>query len=385
MIPSAFKWIRQFLTIDTLLVVLGAAMIFSLIWLLKIPTDIQDHHYDLQMMLQGKHFVATFGYFLGVYIFSLGIPHPYALVAGSVILLSLAVGVKYILIKRYLNIDSARMLMLFAVCLLLVTSLPGPKNYLIGQFPPNLWHNSTSIFLMPFAIGLFWQGLKYWENPSRKIAISILFLLLINVIIKPSFVFVFVPVFGMMSLWRWHFNLAFWRIAAVSLLALALIALEYYAIFQWNSFRSGPQPETGLTIAPFHVWRFHSTNILWSLIASIAFPLSYIVLFPKRILTSFPLQFAWALFAFGLFIFIMIAETGLREYDANFIWQCYISNFLLFLVTVSDWHKHWQRKPISITLELLPKASGLVSLTLSLHFLSGIAYLLKIFILKNYY
>jgi hypothetical protein len=115
--------------------------------------------------------------------------------------------------------------------------------------------------------------------------------------------------------------------------------------------------------------------MLWSLIASIAFPLSYIVLFPKRILASFPLQFAWALFAFGLFIFIMIAETGLREYDANFIWQCYISNFLLFLVTVADWQ--------SIS---GPRTSVLVlKLFFSLHLLSGIAYLFKIFILKNYY
>lgn len=367
------------MTLDSLLVVLGAAMIFSLIWLLKVPTDIQDHHYDLQMMLQGKHFVATFGYFLGVFIFSLGIPHPYALIAGSVLLLSLAVGAKYVLIKQYLTLDSTKMLLLFSISLLIVTNLPGPKNFIIGQFPPNLWHNSTSIFLMPFAVGLFWQGLKYWENPSRKIAISILILLLINVIIKPSFAFVFVPVFGVMSLWRWRFSVNFWRIVGVGTLAVILIGMEYYAIFQWNSFRTGPQPETGLTIAPFHVWSFHSTHIIWSLIASIAFPLSYIILFPKRILTSFPLQFAWALFAFGLFIFIMIAETGLREFDANFIWQCYISNFLLFLVTIKDWQQKQTSSPFS------PLASRISTLLFSLHLLSGIAYLLKIFISGNYY
>jgi hypothetical protein len=375
MIKSAIHWIRQFIRLDNVLVMIGAGIIFSLIWLLEIPTDIQDHHYDLQMMLQGKHFVATFGYFLAVYILSFGIPHPYALIAGSVILLSLAVGVKYILIKKYLKIDQQKLLLLFSISLLLLTNLPGPKNFLIGQFPPNLWHNSTSIFLMPFAIGLFWQGLKYWENPSQKIALNLLILLLINVIIKPSFVFVFVPVFGLMSLWRWKLSKAFWRIVGVGAIALLLIILEYVAIFQWNSFRAGPQPETGLTIAPFHVWSFHSSNIPWSLLASIAFPLSYIIIFPKRLKASFPLQFAWALFAFGLVIFILIAETGLREYDANFIWQCYISNFLLFLVTVKD----WQQNQISTTLTLS------LTLLFSPHLLSGIAYLVKIFILKNYY
>lgn len=377
MIKSACTWLRQFLTLDNLLVIGGAAVIFSLIWLLKIPTDIQDHHYDLQMMLRGKHFVATFGYFLGVYVASLGIPHPYALIAGSVILLSLSVGAKYVLIKRYLNFDSKKLLLLFAVALLLVTNLPGPRHFLIGQFPPNLWHNSTSIFLMPFAIGLFWKGLKYWEHPSQQLAKHILILLLINVIIKPSFVFVFVPVFGIMSLWRWKLNKEFWRMVGAGTLAVLLIGLEYYAIFQWNSFRTGPQPETGLTIAPFHVWRFHSSHLLWSLIASIAFPLTYIILFPTRIRKSFALQFSWALFAFGLLIFILIAETGLREYDANFIWQCYISNFLLFLVTIKD----WQTNPKSRSFAPTPT----LALTLLLHLLSGIAYLLKIFILKNYY
>ncbi len=354
---------------------MGAALIFSLIWLLQVPTDIQDHHYDLQMMLQGRHFVATFGYFLAVFIFSLGIPHPYALIAGSVILLSLSVGVKYILVKKYLQPDSKKLLLFFSISLLLILNLPGPQNYLIGQFPPNVWHNSTSIFLMPFAIALFWQGLKYWEKPSPKIAFSILALLLIHVIIKPSFVFVFVPVFGLMSLWKWRLNVAFWRMVWVSLAAMVLIGLEYFAIFQWHSFRSGPQPETGLTIAPFHVWRFHSSNMLWSLIASIAFPLSYIFLFPKRIKASFPLQFAWALFAFGLLIFILVAETGLREYDANFVWQCYIANFLLFLVTVADWQGHKLPRPSELVLKLF----------FSLHLLSGIAYLFKIFILNNYY
>jgi len=47
--------------------------------------------------------------------------------------------------------------------LLFVFSLPSVqvftnKFYYLGQFTPNVWHNSTTIFLMPFALLLFCFG-----------------------------------------------------------------------------------------------------------------------------------------------------------------------------------------------------------------------------------
>jgi hypothetical protein len=363
---------------------LFALAFFSLIWLLRIPTDIQDHHYDLQMMLQGRHFVATFGYFLAVLVASLGIPHPYALVAGSVLVLAGAVVARYELVRRFLLRHASAeprqaWLIGLALSMVFVINLPGPKNWLIGQFPPNVWHNSTSIFLMPFALALFGQGLRFFEKPGSKGSLWLLLWVALNVVIKPSFFFVFAPVFGLWMLGKWGLRREFWWAAWPLLVGTVLILLEYYAIFQWNSFRATPPPETGLSLAPFHVWRFHSSNLLLSLLGSLAFPLSYLLLFPKSLHHFRPLQWAGSMFLLGLLIFILVAETGIREYDANFIWQCYIANFMLFMSCLADQGRRtegWRR---------LSRKDYLALAVLGLHLLSGLLYLGKILILKNYY
>ncbi len=66
----------------------------------------------------------------------------------------------------------------------------------LGKTVSNVWHNSTIIFLFPFALILFWEEYKiiYKKGYCNKGKILLVFILVVlNALIKPSFLFVFIP------------------------------------------------------------------------------------------------------------------------------------------------------------------------------------------------
>jgi hypothetical protein len=67
----------------------------------------------------------------------------------------------------------------------------------LSKFVPLVWHNSTTILLFPFAILLFWKQLKMLDTKNeisaKEIAV-INILVVLNLLIKPSFIFAYAPV-----------------------------------------------------------------------------------------------------------------------------------------------------------------------------------------------
>lgn len=197
----------------------------------------------------------------------------------------------------------------------------------LGYIPVNTWHNSTTIMLMPAALLLFFKSFDFIQSKQdsffSKEMLMLLALTVLTVLIKPSFFFVFVIAFPLFWFLHHRFSKPLTGVILICLSGLAAMLL----IRQYVYTDSGSQ----VVIKPFEAWRTWSNNILLSLIASIAFPLSVVALYPRQALKDKLLQYAWLSFFTGLFIYIMLNETGVRAIHGNFSWQTIVCNFILFL------------------------------------------------------
>ncbi len=200
----------------------------------------------------------------------------------------------------------------------------------LGYIPVNTWHNSTTITLMPAALLLFFKSYDFVQSKQEsffnKDALVLLLLTVLSVLIKPSFFFVFVMAFPLF----WFINHSFSKsiIAVILICASGLAAMLLIRQYVYTG------SDSQVVIKPFEAWRAWSTNIPLSLITSVTFPLIVVALYPRQALKYKLLQYAWLSFIAGLFIYIMLNETGVRAMHGNFSWQTIVCNFILFLSSI---------------------------------------------------
>ena len=383
------------------LLVLGISLgFYSLIFYQGIWMDLQGHIQQLQDMIDGKLIRANFMYYLLIYLVGLGQNNFYFLGTASILVVSGAIWAKYRAASHFLRpheetprphisrplkgashtSERTPFYILGALLLVFASNLPGPDHYFLGQINPNVWHNSTTILLMPVAIILFDRSYRFLTSPSLSEAWMLTGLTVLSLFIKPSFFFCFGIVFPLFLMLKVGVKKAFWwGMLPVGLGGLVLIG-QYYLIFRLSPSlpEAAATEASGVQFAPFLVWGASTSNYLWSILSSLLFPLTFVGCFPKRLLKTGILTYAWSLFLIALLIFIFIAETGDRALHGNFTWQAVVCSFLLFMATVKE------------GLTLLPdwkrgnKVKVLV-FTFLLHVMAGVGYMGKILITGSYY
>jgi hypothetical protein len=268
----------------------------------------------------------------------------------------------------------------FAYTLLIAFSLPTAAafdgRWYLGQMPPNVWHNSTTIFLMPFAVALFWVSYRNIREPTLRSDLVIAALCIINVLAKPSFYFALAPIYPLMLITQHGLGRKLWLHVWPVAVGAVCVGIQYYLLYNLqigNTFGDDSQ----IVIRPFEVWSLHSRNIPVSIVASILFPLTYFTLFFRKAWRDLLLRYAALLFLLSLTIMALVSETGTRQRHGNFFWQAYVCNYLLF---------------VSVALRLLqqlsvnarPDTRSLVLLVvLGLHAISGVAYIVKVFLTSS--
>lgn len=256
---------------------------------------------------------------------------PDRLLTGLVIVLGVAGAAKAWLTVSF--VGDRRWGALAAGLCLLAFSLPVGDPYL-GQIPPSVWHNSTTMLLMPFAIGLWWTSLTYLRTRSRRTLWAVLALAALNVAAKPSFVLCFLVVFPLAA-WCAHRTrrdmLPAWLATGAT---AALVGVQYAYIYV--SQRGGAATdEDSVVVDPLRVWSAFSDDIPVSLLCSYLFPVAALLLGGPAIRRDLAVRYAAALAVVGAAIFALVKETGPRELDGNFVWQAIVTNYLLFLAVVA--------------------------------------------------
>jgi hypothetical protein len=383
--------------LDIILLSILIYLIFSAIIKYIPSTDFTGHVEMLLRYYEGKQtYPPNFIYYLLIDIFSFFSADRQMLLNSSCMVLTAAVVAKYIISKKiiyeYIDLNnlvfSQRvkdfMAISFSMSLIFLFAIPDYYNFYefkmlyLGRVPPNVWHNSTTITVFPFALLLFWEQYKVIKSdqriPNNKL-IFLTLLIILNVFIKPSFLFVYIPVTGLFLLFKYRFS-AFLQLIRNSLplfVGALLILLLQILVYQLNAGLYQAESSKLVFVKPFQFWLFFLPEwyIPYSFLLSFAFPIVFLLLYPKKALGASIVQYGLALTILGLLISIFIGEDGPRSTHGNFIWQNYICIYILILTMGLSYIKTLSKKPISLI-----KAIALLSIYL-FHLAAGIFYLIN--------
>lgn len=255
-------------------------------------------------------------------------------------------------------------LLLGALALLFIISLPNlhilQKLFYLGSFTPNVWHNTTIIFVMPVAMLLFYYSIL--KNKEETNYFFTILLIILNAIIKPSFLFVLIPLWGIFALIELRQMISFNRHMLFIMLTLLIIVSQAYIIYTLNV-GSLQQEKSGITINFLHFYKLLFPNaeikLLFALVSGYLFPFLYLIAskeyrnfyslhqLHKLSKDTVALISCWLLVIFSILIFVFISESGPRAAHGNFYWQIVPSTYLLYLTSFILFLKNWKRlKPI---------------------------------------
>ncbi len=376
-----------------ILVGLCSFLVFKRIAFCYTDTDIHYHIIILQAYLKQGSFAIPPLYHLFIYTLAGLSTDTFWLNWASVILLTTALLTKYFTNIRWISAELQPYKLNGPETILLAFSLlflfPVFYDWIhfrmyLGRLATNVWHNPTTILLMPFVILLFQASLDFIkeEKPTYKQSAWILALCVLQVLIKPSFLFVFVPVFPLFVVLRSSFkHFKTWISISIAGFAFAFILVEYYLIYELNTLKIIYQEDDtvgGIDFAFLAVIKLYSANLPADMLASMFFPIIFGCLFPRALLRELSIRYAIALFLVACLIGFCLVEKGERFLHGNFLWQIYITNYLLFMVIAVESLKRIKE------LGYFHYKSILLIISYLLHLLSGIAYLLKLFYFQNF-
>lgn len=376
--PSLRRWIVPSLVALAVLIV--CLPLFQA--LLQVAHDLGWHARMVLEIPEGFVPPANVLYYLALYVGSGFEPTPGRVALLTVGMMAAAVAARFLVSFGFLR-EAARgrptpgmaTAVALALALCVAFSLPTfsalQGRWYLGQTPPNVWHNSTQILLMPLAIGLYWASCRNLGAPSRRQDAWIALLVALNVLAKPSFFLAFAIAYPAMLVARHGLRgggwLRLWPVA----LGVLLLAVQYALLYQLD--QGNPRGlDSAVVLRPLEAWSRYSGNIPLSILVSTAFPVTYLLWYRGAAWQELPLRYALALYGVAVGIMALFAETGPRWYHGNFFWQAYASNFMLFLAAARG-----------MALRLVAgnvgrRAKGVVLGMLALHVTSGIGYLVKV-------
>lgn len=281
--------------------------------------------------------------------------------------------------KNYIFSTIIGLSLIFIFAIPLFTYLKSGTFY-IGNFTPNVWHNSTTIFLMPFTILLYIQACKQIESYNTKRDILILAYIFLNIFIKPSFFFAFVCAYPLMMLLKYKFSKIFFKSLFPLLVGIILLILQYWLMYFINDEDISGEAGSGIGFGFFTVYRI-SMGLRFlpiSILGSLLFPITYSILNFKKLKNSRLYLFSVLLIVFAIFIYATTYETGPRFFHGNFYWQIIPCVWILFFVLIIELSKDIKKHGFTV------KNKVLIGIYL-IHVISGISYVLRIIIEHIYY
>ena len=356
----------------------------------ELSSDITKHNEAVLAIIQSKkQYPPNFLYYLIVgKIASFFSPSIYTIKLVSTFILSLAVGYKYKAVAAFFSIKYMHSISIFLLTIssLFIISIPDFYIYktlglmYLGRINATVWHNSTTILLFPFTIFLFHKFITLLEENdsfSKKDIFCLFLLIIVNIVIKPSFFIVFAPISIVFLFYKFGNSSSFWIHSSPIILGGLLLLFQTKLIYelQIGSFQNDINI---IAIGnPFTFWKHYIP--LWyvpiSLVISLILPILYFIFYPKDIRIP-SLLFPVLLMILSIMISAFIVEKGSRLYHGNFQWQNIICSYLLIISIL----KHVILK-INVSWNM--KNITLLSIYF-LHVLSGFYYLGRYLMHNNY-
>jgi hypothetical protein len=203
-------------------------------------------------------------------------------------------------------------------------------------------------------------------------------LVIVNILIKPNFFWVFLVVYPLLLATRIGVGRKFLlNVLPIAILGVLLLSAQYYFLNIYPD--AATAAESGIKISPFSVWSHYSSNIPLSIVVSSFFPLVYLCFHLKEVLKNLLLKYAVSLYLVAISIFSVLSETGPREFHGNFFWQCVACNYILFMVVCILF---MEKAPFN---SKMGKKEKVIVSSFLLHVAFGIIYLGKMFLSGDFF
>jgi len=273
---------------------------------------------------------------------------------------------------------------ILALSMLFVFALPIPSYFsddhffYIGNYVPNVWHNSTILFLFPFAMLLFELSYKQLEKYTSSRNIWIFLLILLNLCIKPSYFFVFIIVYPILLLFKYKLKKEFWLSIIPLVIGFFFLILEYWIIYKTTT-PSNKEASSVIFMPFYRNPEFADLGLLpVSMAFSLLFPLLYTFFNLPKLMKNRLFWYTFLSFIVSVLIFLFISESGPRASHGNFYWQIVITTWFCFFVTLLALVKDF--KFYGKTFKNMMLAT-----VFSIHVIIGVVYFVKILVTGSYY
>lgn len=311
--------------------VLMVGIFAYIMFVVKWNSDLCAHTYIAQQMLEEHRLFSTnfLMYFLiNLLTFFTGAKYPMR--AVLVLLLAAANTAKYTIVREAFrewtsskNAKWAAFAMLFVYIIPLMYFLKplgiflSADNMYWGYYVPNVWHNSTILCMMPFAIACYLLSVKQFKQYTDRRNKYISLFLVLSVLVKPSFFFVYVIAYPIIMLSQYGLSKTFSK-SLLPLLAGGICLVYEYVTIYYSGVNDGSS--VVIDIAQLFTLDFWQSRILY-LVVSLSLPLLFLCLYGRTIVRDPEFWFVLIMLVCGLGIMWCCRETGPRATHGNFGWQ----------------------------------------------------------------
>lgn len=319
-------------------------------------SDMSDHAYFARRMLaERKLFSNNFLLYLLINIFSGFSGTIHSTKAALVLLLSASNTAKYIIVKKTFEhwcnhkqalVASLALLIVFVVPILFFLNFfgraLGEDIMYLGYCVPNVWHNSTILCMMPFAILTYLLSVKQLEYYDKKRNGLITLFVILGTLIKPSFFFIYAVAYPNMTFVKYRWKREFFYSLVPILCGCACVLYEYFTIYTPSVVDVADENNSGviIEILPLFTYDFWKVRLL-KLGISLFFPMAFVVAYWKKIVKNQEFWLVFIMLVMALGISWCCQETGPRAGHGNFAWQVipsiwFVYYFMLKTIVISD-------------------------------------------------
>lgn len=378
---------RDVIGIFALMVGIFAYIMFVIKW----NSDLPAHaHIAQQMPEEHRLFSTNFLMYFLINLLTFFTGAKYPMRAVLVLLLAAANTAKYTIVREaFREWTSSKTAKLASFSMLFVYIIPlmyflkplgiflSADNMYLGYYVPNVWHNSTILCMMPFAIACYLLSVKQFKQYTDRRNKYISLFLVLSVLVKPSFFFVYVIAYPIIMLSQYGLSKTFSK-SLLPLLAGGICLVYEYVTIYYSGVNDGSS--VVIDIAQLFTLDFWQSHILY-LVVSLSLPLLFLCLYGRTIVRDPEFWFVLIMLVCGLGIMWCCRETGPRATHGNFGWQTIAAMWFVYfymLKTVID-------SEVSPSLQWGGYSRRVTLIIFGLHVIMGFVYLSKFLVTKSFY
>lgn len=360
-------------------------LIFYRIIHLDTYTDLSLHIEQIVKINKGEVILPSHFLFFGLVSISTLLSSNIGIVSiATCVFLSLSIVAKFIVTNNILKDQLAfkekkfqYIPLIVSFLLIFVINMPSKPMWINVQ-PPISWHNSTTIFVFPFVLLMFYYSYKMLVSDffDRNRLLIMTLLGCVIMLIKPNYILVFFVAYPLMNFYLYGLRKRF-IISAIPLFVFAIVLLlQFYYTYTYAAIseKNEMYRNVKIFVEPFHAWKKISSNITLSFVSWVLYPLFFCFFYLRKIYRNNLWIYTVINFfaAFAIFILFTEKEADGKNIGAvNFLWQAILCSYILFLVSVMLNVKIVQEKG------KLDKKDWFLVLVFLYHPIAGLIYILR--------